>query len=77
MENRKVLEDICSKVLSGSMSAAKMYAALEELSGKCTDDEDALECIIEDCLMELDMSDRRAASAKECAKMALDELSGL
>ncbi|MBQ5329937.1 MAG: hypothetical protein J6F31_01660 [Oscillospiraceae bacterium] len=76
MDTRSRMEDIFNKVLSGEMTAHSMYEALDELVNTA-EEEDDLVCIAEECLIELDMSGNRKTSAKECAKMALEELSKL
>ncbi len=74
-ENKKKISDVCNAVLAGKLTADKMYTNLSEISETCEDD---LVCIIEDCLMELDMiggAQRNGKqSAKDCAKMVLEEL---
>ena len=72
---KQQITEVCKDALCGKCTADQMYKRLSAISDTADDD---LVCIIEDCLMELDMlgGERRAGkqSAKECAKMVLEEL---
>ena len=74
-ENKKKITEVCKDALCGKCTAEQMYKRLSAISETAEYD---LVCIIEDCLMELDMigGERRSGkqSAKECAKMVLEEL---
>lgn len=74
-ENKAKIEALCKQAAAGKLTAEQLYNRLSELSETVEDD---LVCIIEDCLMELDMlggSKRQGKySAKECAEMVLEEL---
>ena len=75
----KKLRALCNDAVKGRIKAS---AFCRELSAMAEDENcpDDIACVIEGCLMELDMygGAERAGntSLKECAKLALEELDG-
>ena len=74
---KEKLTALCKDALKGKIKAQAFYKELDAIAEdeNCPDD---IACVIEDCLMELDMqggADRAGSNAvKECAKLALEEL---
>ncbi|MBQ5316619.1 MAG: hypothetical protein J6I96_03590 [Oscillospiraceae bacterium] len=71
---------LCNDAVKGKIKAQDFYKTLDAIADdeNCPDD---IACVIEDCLMELDMqggADRAGSNAvKECAKLALEELANV